>query len=193
MLLIRRYLMRGLFVGLMSSMSCLVFADNPPKVSMKTTMGEMVIELNPAKAPITVKNFLEYVREGFYNGTTFHRIISGFMIQGGGFDEKLQEKQTRDPIKIESKNGLNNKRYTIAMARTSDPDSATAQFFINVEDNGFLDSPGRDGWGYAVFGKVISGTEVVEKIQRVKPGADGLDVKGKTARHAKAGLDHRGA
>ena len=174
MLLIRRYLMRGLFVGLMSSMSCLVFADNPPKVSMKTTMGEMVIELNPAKAPITVKNFLEYVREGFYNGTTFHRIISGFMIQGGGFDEKFQEKPTRDPIKIESKNGLNNKRYTIAMARTSDPDSATAQFFINVEDNGFLDWPGRDGWGYTVFGKVISGTEVVEKIQRVKPGADGL-------------------
>jgi peptidyl-prolyl cis-trans isomerase A (cyclophilin A)/peptidyl-prolyl cis-trans isomerase B (cyclophilin B) len=174
MLLIRRYLMRWLFIGFMSSLSCLVYADNPPKVSMKTTMGEMVIELNPSKAPITVKNFLEYVREGFYNCTTFHRIISGFMIQGGGFDEKLQEKPTRDPVKIESKNGLKNKRYTIAMARTSDPDSATAQFFINAEDNGFLDWPGRDGWGYAVFGKVISGTEVVEKIQRVKPGADGL-------------------
>ena len=133
-----------------------------------------MIELNPEKAPITVKNFLEYVSEGFYNGTIFHRIIFGFMIQGGGFDEKFQEKDTRDPIKIESKNGLRNKKYTIAMARTSDPDSASAQFFINAADNRFLDFPGRDGWGYAVFGKVISGTEVVDKIQRVKLGDDGL-------------------
>ena len=174
MLLIRRHLVRLLVIGLMSGISCLAFADNPPRVAMKTNMGEMVIELNPEKAPISVKNFLEYTREGFYNGTIFHRIISGFMIQGGGFDEKFQEKPTRDPIKIESKNGLRNKQYTIAMARTSDPDSATAQFFINAVDNRFLDFPGRDGWGYAVFGKVISGTEVVDKIQRVKPGADGL-------------------
>ena len=174
MLLIRSLLVRWLFIGLISSMSCLAFADNLPRVSMKTNMGEMVIELNPEKAPISVKNFLEYAREGFYNGTIFHRIIFGFMIQGGGFDEKFQEKPTRDPIKIESKNGLKNKKYTIAMARTSDPDSATAQFFINAEDNRFLDWPGRDGWGYAVFGKLISGTEVVEKIQRIKPGADGL-------------------
>ena len=119
MLLRRRYLMRWLVIGLISNMSCLAFADNPPKVSMKTNMGEMVIELNPEKAPVTVKNFLEYVREGFYNGTIFHRIIPGFMIQGGGFDEKFQEKPTRDVIKIESKNGLQNKKYTIAMARTS--------------------------------------------------------------------------
>ena len=118
MLLRRRYLMRWLVIGLISNMSCLAFADNPPKVSMKTNMGEMVIELNPEKAPVTVKNFLEYVREGFYNGTIFHRIIPGFMIQGGGFDEKFQEKPTRDVIKIESKNGLQNKKYTIAMART---------------------------------------------------------------------------
>ncbi len=172
MLLNRRHLVRWLLIGLMSSMSCLAFADNPPRVSMKTNMGDMVIELNPEKAPITVKNFLEYAREGFYNGTIFHRIIAGFMIQGGGFDEKFQEKQTRDPIKIESKNGLRNKKYTIAMARTSDPDSATAQFFINAKDNGFLDFPGRDGWGYAVFGKVISGTEVVDKIEQIKTGDD---------------------
>lgn len=174
MLLIRRHLMRGLVIGLLGGLSCLAVADNAPRVSMKTNMGEMIIELNPEKAPITVKNFLEYTREGFYSGTVFHRIISGFMIQGGGFDEKFQEKPTRDAIKIESKNGLKNKRYTIAMARTRDPDSATAQFFINTEDNRFLDWPGQDGWGYAVFGKVISGTEVVDKIQRVKPGADGL-------------------
>ena len=173
MLLIRCHLMHWLAVGLVSSISCLALADNPPKVSMKTNMGEMVIELNPEKAPISVKNFLEYAREGFYNGTIFHRIIFGFMIQGGGFDEKFQEKPTRDPIKIESKNGLRNKKYTIAMARTSDPDSATAQFFINSEDNRFLDWPGRDGWGYAVFGKVISGTEVVDKIQRLKPAEEG--------------------
>ena len=172
MLLRRRYLMRWLVIGLISNMSCLAFADNPPKVSMKTNMGEMVIELNPEKAPVTVKNFLEYVREGFYNGTIFHRIIPGFMIQGGGFDEKFQEKPTRNVIKIESKNGLQNKKYTIAMARTSDPDSATAQFFINAKDNGFLDFPGRDGWGYAVFGKVISGTEVVDKIEQTKTGED---------------------
>lgn len=172
MLLNRRYLVRWLLIGLLSSLSSLALADNPPRVSMKTNMGEMVIELNPEKAPITVKNFLEYAREGFYNGTIFHRIIAGFMIQGGGFDEKFQEKPTRDPIKIESRNGLRNKKYTIAMARTSDPDSATAQFFINAKDNGFLDFPGRDGWGYAVFGKVISGTEVVDKIERVKSGED---------------------
>jgi peptidyl-prolyl cis-trans isomerase A (cyclophilin A)/peptidyl-prolyl cis-trans isomerase B (cyclophilin B) len=174
MLLIRRHLIRWLAIGLIGSASCLAFADNLPRVSMKTSMGEMVIELNPEKAPISVKNFLQYAREGFYNGTIFHRIIFGFMIQGGGFDEKFQEKPTRDAIKIESKNGLKNKQYTIAMARTSDPDSATAQFFINAEDNRFLDWPGQDGWGYAVFGKVISGTEVVEKIQRIKPGEDGL-------------------
>lgn len=178
MLLSRRQLHRWLAVGLLasacSSAPSLAFADNPPRVLMKTSMGALVIELNPEKAPISVKNFLQYVRDGFYNGTIFHRIISGFMIQGGGLDEKLNEKPTRDPIKIESKNGLKNKQYTIAMARTQDPDSASAQFFINAQDNRFLDWPGRDGWGYAVFGKVISGTEVVDKIQLIKPGEDGL-------------------
>lgn len=178
MLLIRRQLSRWLALGLLMGASLgapsLAMADNPPRVTMKTSLGEMVIELNPEKAPISVKNFLQYAREGFYNDTIFHRIIFGFMIQGGGFDQKFQEKPTRDAIKIESKNGLKNKQYTIAMARTSDPDSATAQFFINAVDNRFLDWPGQDGWGYAVFGKVISGTDVVDKIQRVKPGEDGL-------------------
>jgi peptidyl-prolyl cis-trans isomerase A (cyclophilin A) len=178
MLLSRRQLHRWLAAGLLasacSSAPSLAFADNPPRVLMKTSMGALVIELNPEKAPISVKNFLQYARDGFYNGTIFHRIISGFMIQGGGLDEKLNEKPTRDPIKIESKNGLKNKQYTIAMARTLDPDSASAQFFINAQDNRFLDWPGRDGWGYAVFGKVISGTEVVDKIQLIKPGEDGL-------------------
>jgi peptidyl-prolyl cis-trans isomerase A (cyclophilin A) len=178
MLLSRRQLHRWLAVVLLAS-ACsgapsLAFADNLPRVLMKTSMGALVIELNPEKAPISVKNFLQYARDGFYNGTIFHRIISGFMIQGGGLDEKLNEKPTRDPIKIESKNGLKNKQYTIAMARTQDPDSASAQFFINVQDNRFLDWPGRDGWGYAVFGKVISGTDVVDKIQLIKPGEDGL-------------------
>lgn len=171
---LHRWLAAGLLAGACSSAPSLAFADNPPRVLMKTSMGAMVIELNPEKAPISVKNFLQYVRDGFYNGTIFHRIISGFMIQGGGLDEKMNEKPARDPIKIESKNGLKNKQYTIAMARTKDPDSASAQFFINAQDNGFLDWPGRDGWGYAVFGKVISGTEVVDKIQLVKPGEDGL-------------------
>jgi peptidyl-prolyl cis-trans isomerase A (cyclophilin A)/peptidyl-prolyl cis-trans isomerase B (cyclophilin B) len=178
MLLSRRQLHRWLAVGLFaiacSSAPSLAFADNLPRVLMKTSMGALVIELNPEKAPISVNNFLQYASDGFYNGTIFHRIISGFMIQGGGLDEKLNEKPTRDPIKIESKNGLKNKQYTIAMARTQDPDSASAQFFINVQDNRFLDWPGRDGWGYAVFGKVISGTEVVDKIQLIKPGEDGL-------------------
>ncbi len=178
MLLIRRRLVYWLAIGWLIGANCgatsMAFAENRPRVTMKTSMGEMIIELNPEKAPISVKNFLEYAREGFYNGTVFHRIIEGFVIQGGGFDEKYNEKPTRDAIKIESRNGLKNKQYTIAMARTQDPDSATAQFFINTQDNAFLDFPGRDGWGYAVFGKVISGTQVVDKIQLVKAGENGL-------------------
>lgn len=174
MVQMRRRLLHWLVMGYLAGGSVVALADNLPRVLMKTSMGEMVIELNPEKAPISVKNFLQYTREGFYNGTIFHRIIQGFVIQGGGFDEKLNEKPTRDPIKIESRNGLKNRHYTIAMARTSDPNSATSQFFINAKDNDFLDWPGRDGWGYAVFGKVISGTAVVDKIQLVKPGEDGL-------------------
>lgn len=144
-----------------------------PLVEMKTSMGDVVIELYPDKAPKTVENFLEYANSGFYNGTVFHRVIDGFMIQGGGFDARLSQKPTRAPIKNEADNGLKNERYTLAMARTSDPHSATAQFFINVADNGFLDftAASGSGWGYCVFGKVVEGTDVVDAIRQVKTGS----------------------
>jgi peptidyl-prolyl cis-trans isomerase A (cyclophilin A)/peptidyl-prolyl cis-trans isomerase B (cyclophilin B) len=135
-------------------------------------MGEIVLELYPEKAPKSVENFLQYVKNGHYNGTIFHRVIDGFMIQGGGFDKNMKQKPTRAPIENEAKNGLKNEPYTLAMARTSDPHSASAQFFINVKNNSFLDYPGQDGWGYAVFGKVIKGMDVVDKIKLV-PTAGG--------------------
>jgi len=138
-----------------------------PKVLFKTTAGNIEVELDPQAAPKTVANFLQYVSSGQYSGTIFHRVIPGFMIQGGGFDAKLNEKATRAPIPIESNNGLKNVTGAIAMARTSDPNSATAQFFINTVDNAALDYPGRDGYGYAVFGKVIEGLDVVKKIEQV--------------------------
>ena len=147
-----------------------VHAEGLPKVAMKTSFGEIVLELNPEKAPKSVDNFLQYVKAGHYNGLTFHRVINGFMIQGGGYDAQGHEKPTRDPIAIESRNGLRNQIYTVAMARTGDPNSATSQFFINVNNNRFLDYPGQDGYGYAVFGKVIKGTEVVDKIKGVETG-----------------------
>jgi peptidyl-prolyl cis-trans isomerase A (cyclophilin A) len=143
-----------------------------PKVRMETSAGTITIELFPDKAPATVKNFLRYVDEGFYDGTVFHRVIPGFMIQGGGYTPQMQEKPTHAPIKNEADNGLKNDRGTVAMARTSDPDSATAQFFINLKDNDFLNHTGKSlrGWGYAVFGKVISGMDVVDKIAAVSTG-----------------------
>lgn len=134
------------------------------EVSMRTSMGEIRMSLDKEKAPKTVENFIQYVKDGFYDGTIFHRVIKGFMIQGGGFTEAMEKKQTRDPIQNEAKNGLKNRRGTIAMARTSAPHSATAQFFINHKDNDFLDYPSRDGWGYAVFGEVTQGMDVVDKI-----------------------------
>lgn len=137
-----------------------------PQVTIETNKGTILLELNEEKAPKTVENFLQYVRDGFYQGTIFHRVIDGFMIQGGGFTQDLQPKSTRAPIPNEANNGLKNSRGTIAMARTADPHSATAQFFINVADNDFLDYPGSDGWGYAVFGKVIQGMEVVDAIAK---------------------------
>ncbi|WP_343587767.1 peptidylprolyl isomerase [Herbaspirillum sp.] len=143
-----------------------------PRVLLKTSMGDIVVELNPEKAPVTVENFLNYVKKGQYNGTLFHRVISGFMIQGGGFDKNMRQKPTDAPIRNEAKNGLKNEVYTIAMARTSSPHSATAQFFINVANNAPLDYPSRDGWGYAVFGKVVQGTDVVDKIKQVPTGYD---------------------
>jgi peptidyl-prolyl cis-trans isomerase A (cyclophilin A) len=149
------------------ALSAAAFAADAPQVSLKTSAGEIVLELNQEKAPVTVANFLQYVKSGFYKGTIFHRVIDGFMIQGGGMTAEMVEKKTGKPIKNEGSNGLSNLPYTVAMARTGDPDSATAQFFINVADNSRLDYPGRDGHGYAVFGKVIKGQEVVDKIKGV--------------------------
>jgi peptidyl-prolyl cis-trans isomerase B (cyclophilin B) len=141
-------------------------------IKLHTNFGEISIELDADKAPITVANFLQYVEDGFYENTIFHRVIDGFMIQGGGFDADMKQKATKAPIKNEADNGLTNKSYTIAMARTPNPDSASSQFFINVADNDFLNfsSPTAQGWGYCVFGKVTAGTEVVDKIKKVKTG-----------------------
>ena len=144
-----------------------------PKVEMQTSLGKIVIELDEAKAPVSAKNFVGYVQDGFYNGTVFHRVIPGFMIQGGGFTADMAQKTAKAPIQNEAKNGLKNARGTIAMARTGDPHSATAQFFINHADNVPLDYPSRDGWGYAVFGKVTEGMDVVDKIAQVRTGNRG--------------------
>ena len=143
-------------------------APNPtPQVSLKTTEGEIVLELNQEKAPKSVANFLSYVKSGHYKGTIFHRVIDGFMIQAGGYTVDLKGKPTKPPVVSESQNGLKNETYSVAMARTGNPNSATAQFFINVVDNTGLDYPGQDGFGYTVFGKVVKGHEVVDKIKGV--------------------------
>lgn len=144
-------------------------------VKLVTSQGDIVVQLDKAKAPKTVDNFVEYVKAGHYNGTIFHRVIDGFMVQGGGMTPDMKEKPTRAPIPLESRNGLNNVRGTLAMARTADPNSATAQFFINLKDNGFLDAAqSPDGNGYAVFGKVLSGMDVVDKIRKVPTGQKGM-------------------
>ncbi len=142
---------------------------NKNMVSMKTSLGELTIELYPKEAPETVRNFLEYVDSGFFDGTIFHRVIPGFVVQGGGLTPDMQQKKTRAPITNEADNGLKNLRGTLSMARTANPDSATSQFFINLVDNAFLDFTARtpQGWGYAVFGKVVSGMEVVEEMAKV--------------------------
>ncbi|OYT99310.1 MAG: cyclophilin [Burkholderiales bacterium PBB1] len=146
------------------------------QVELHTSHGLIRIELDDAKAPLSVANFLAYVRKGFYDGTIFHRVIKGFMIQGGGFEPGMGQKSTDAPIKNEANNGLKNQRYTLAMARTSDPHSATGQFFINANDNEFLNFKAEtgSGWGYAVFGKVVAGTEVVDAIESVKTGRKGF-------------------
>lgn len=148
-------------------------------VKLETSMGDIVMRLDPAKAPVSVANFVKYVEDGFYNGTVFHRVAPGFVIQGGGYDVNMHEKDTRAPIENEAANGLSNDRYTVAMARTSDPQSATAQFYINLVNNKFLNykSSTPDGFGYAVFGKVISGQDVVDKIGGVAVGGDSVPVK----------------
>ena len=154
-----------------------VAAAASPQVLLKTSMGDITLELNQEKAPKSVANFLQYVKDGHYNGTIFHRVIGSFMIQGGGFDAGMKQKTTRPPIANEASNGLKNEPYSLAMARTSDPDSASAQFFINVKNNAFLNYPGQDGAGYAVFGKVIKGTEVVDKIKDVQTGPGDVPAK----------------
>jgi peptidyl-prolyl cis-trans isomerase B (cyclophilin B) len=144
-------------------------------VRLHTNLGTIDLELDPVRAPDTVKNFLTYVESGFYSNTLFHRVIDGFMIQGGGFEPGMRQKSTRGQIKNEADNGLKNERYSIAMARTPDPHSASSQFFINIKDNAFLDhtAPNAQGWGYCVFGKVVEGTDTVDKIRRVKTGKRG--------------------
>ena len=151
------------------------YAQAATSVQFQTSAGDFVIELNAEKAPKTVANFIDYVQSGFYDSTIFHRVISNFMVQGGGFEVGMSQKKTNATIENEANNGLKNDIYTIAMARTSDPHSATAQFFINATDNDFLNfsSPTASGWGYAVFGKVVEGTEVIDAIRQVKTGRSG--------------------
>lgn len=163
--------MKKLF--LLSSALFLSVAQATPFIEMETNQGTILLELDEDNAPATVANFLHYVNDGFYDATVFHRVISGFMIQGGGYDADLREKPTHEPIANEAHNGLKNKRGTIAMARTSDPHSATSQFFINLVDNDFLNAGGNDPYGYAVFGQVIEGMEVVDNIGQMPTTAQG--------------------
>ena len=159
----RKYLIA--FAALASTALSALAAN--PMVELKTSQGEIVVEVFADKAPKSAENFVQYVKDGFYDGTVFHRVIDGFMVQGGGFDAEMNQKSTRAPIENEAKNGLKNEPGTLAMARTADPHSASAQFFINLVPNTFLDYPSRDGWGYAVFGKVVKGMEVVDAIRGV--------------------------
>lgn len=162
-----------LLAGVLSLFTTLATAADMPKVLLKTNMGNIVLELNQERAPITVTNFLEYVDNKSYDGTVFHRVIPGFMIQGGGFDQFMQQRRTNPPIKNEANNGLRNDRGTVAMARTQAVDSATMQFFINLNDNDFLNNGSRD-FGYAVFGQVIEGMDVVDKIAQQRTSNYGL-------------------
>jgi peptidyl-prolyl cis-trans isomerase A (cyclophilin A) len=164
---------RRLFVLSAAAVVPLSAGAADPQVEMKTSMGSFTIELYPAKAPKTVENFLAYVKAGHYNGTVFHRVIPGFMVQGGGMTPDMNQKPTRPPVPIESKNGLKNDKGWVAMARTNDPNSATSQFFVNVGNNDFLNYPGQDGHGYTVFGKVVAGMDVVDKIVAVPTGNRG--------------------
>ena len=156
------------------TLSPALWAQDVAQVKFQTSVGNFTLELYPDKAPKSVENFLQYVKDKHYNGTLFHRVIDGFMVQGGGFTADMKQKPTRPPIPLEAKNGLKNDRGTIAMARTGDPDSATAQFFINVVDNANLNAPAPDGYGYAVFGKVVSGMETIDKIRLAAVGNKGM-------------------
>ncbi|WP_310567371.1 peptidylprolyl isomerase [Hydrogenophaga sp.] len=161
-------------VSALALISAPVLAQSAPKVRLNTSMGDIVLELYPDKAPKTVENFLQYVGDKHYDGTVFHRVMDGFMIQGGGFTADMQQKPTRTPVPLEATNGLKNDRGTIAMARTGNPNSATAQFFINVVNNAMLNAPNPDGYGYTVFGKVIQGMDTVDKIKGVATGNKGM-------------------
>ncbi|RYF07048.1 MAG: peptidyl-prolyl cis-trans isomerase [Comamonadaceae bacterium] len=163
----------GIAVAAMFSVSGVHAQDAAPKVKIATSMGDIVLQLDAAKAPKTVENFLMYVKDKHYDGTIFHRVMDGFMIQGGGFTADMQQKPTKAPIALETSGGLKNDTYTVAMARTGNPNSATSQFFINVKDNAMLNPPNPDGYGYAVFGKVVAGTDVVDKIKAVATGNKG--------------------
>ena len=163
----------GLCLGLTTSAWAQSSAELQ-RVKLQTSMGEVVLELNAAKAPKSVANFVRYVQDKHYDGTVFHRVIDGFMVQGGGFTAEMQQKPVRDPIALEANNGLKNDRGTIAMARTSNPNSATSQFFINLVDNRGLNAPSPDGHGYTVFGKVVSGMDVVDKIRLVPTATKGM-------------------
>jgi len=173
MALVRLFAVLGLVLTPLAAAN--VSAQENPVVVIETSMGNITVELNQDRAPISVENFLGYVKDGFYDGTIFHRVISNFMIQGGGFTPEMDHKETRDPIKNEADNGLKNRRGTLAMARTPEVNSATAQFFINVQDNAFLDHKGESAqdYGYAVFGRVTEGMDVVDKIKDVPTGSVG--------------------
>jgi cyclophilin family peptidyl-prolyl cis-trans isomerase len=173
----RRNIFSLLSALVLTAVTSVVHAADAPQVILKTNMGEIVLELNPEKAPKSVANFIQYVNSGQYNGTIFHRVIKDFMIQGGGHEQDMKERPTKAPIENEGKNGLKNDTYTLAMARKPDPHSATAQFFINTKNNDFLNAPGSDGWGYAVFGKVVKGMDVVDKIKMVQTAGGDVPVK----------------
>lgn len=164
---------RAVLALVAGGIACGAWAADPPKVRFVTSAGDFVVELAPEKAPKTVENFLQYVKDKHYDGTVFHRVIGNFMVQGGGFTPDMQQKPTRAPVQLEAGNGLKNVVGTIAMARTADPDSASSQFFVNVRDNASLDAPNPDGRGYAVFGKVVSGMDVINKIRAVPTGSKG--------------------
>ena len=175
-------IIKSLFITGTLALGLTISAQAGPKVAISTSEGDITLELNEEKAPKTVANFLSYVKDGFFDSTVFHRVIKGFMIQGGGFaleeSGEIKQKPTKAPVENEAKNGLKNAKGTIAMARTSDPNSATAQFFINHGDNSSLDYPSFDGWGYAVFGNVTEGMDVVEKIANTSTGMKTLTTKG---------------
>ena len=171
-----RILLATLLVGLciLPAQAASLTKGKLKMVKFETNHGTFTLQLDAEKAPITTQNFLDYVNSGFYSNVVFHRVIPNFMIQGGGFEPGMKQKKTNDPIKNEAANGLKNDKYTIAMARTGDPHSASSQFFINTKNNSFLDYPGQDGWGYCVFGKVVEGMDVIDAIAKVKTGSSGF-------------------